>query len=105
MKCQICDTEAPAWSWTDTHGIAQCWTCGTPYRIIHYDDNQKRIEKEPEIVVKAEHLEHVGEYWNTFGKRIPSGCSFEGGQELATHAECLAFYDWWDEHVERKVSA
>lgn len=92
MKCLVCD-ERPIWAWTDTHGIAQC-RCGTPYRIFHYDESNKRIEKAPEIVVDPEYIEPLRRYWEETKSTIPSGCSFPGGQERASDEEQERFYAW-----------
>ena len=91
-KCKICG----AWyvfSWTDIHGIGQCTTCGTPYRIYHYE-GEKRLNKLPECLVKKVYVPWIQEYWETFQIRMPSNHSFPGGQELATPEEAEKFYQW-----------
>lgn len=91
--CQICGSE-PAWSWTDTHGVAQCFTCGTPHQIYHYENN-RRVDKAPEIAVRDECVTFIQQYWDETKSRIPGGHSFPGGQELATRDECWRFGEWW----------
>lgn len=80
-KCAVCDSENPMWSWTDTHGVAQCGFCGTPYRIIHYDDSGKHVDRGPECLVSAEWIPRLREYREQTCGIIPSGYSFPGGQE------------------------
>lgn len=104
MKCAVCDRENPSWSWTDSHGIAQCWDCGTPYRLIHYDGN-KRVEREPECVVADEWLPRLREYREQVGGIIPSGCSFPGGQERATQDDIRKWNEWVDTHYPQEASA
>lgn len=33
--CVVCDTEKPAFHWTDTHGVGQCSVCGISYLMYH----------------------------------------------------------------------
>lgn len=94
--CLICDQEQ-VFSWTDTHGVAQC-RCGTPYRIYHYDENDKRIDKGPEIAVTDEAVPVLRAYWSAFKRTIPGGHSFPGGYELASEEDHKAFSDYWEEH-------
>jgi hypothetical protein len=93
MKCEICASDY-SWCWTDTHGIAQCFRCGSPYRIYHYDESNNRISKPPELIVKPEYVALCRAYWETFKTRMPSGCSFPGGQELASEEQAIKFYEW-----------
>ena len=84
-KCLICDNDLYC-SWTDTHGVGQCTSCGAPYRLYFYEDN-KRVEREPEILLKEKFIPWCKEYWEQFHKPMGSGHSFPGGQELATTEE------------------
>ena len=93
--CPICDTVKPSFAWTDTHGVAQCTTCGVPIRLYHYDDENKRVEKAPECVVLATAIPLLRRYRAETGKLIPSGCSFPGGYELAKKEDFEAFNEWW----------
>ncbi|HZW04265.1 MAG TPA: hypothetical protein VFF68_10085 [Anaerolineaceae bacterium] len=63
MKCQICESDPAGFQWTDLHGEAICSTCGTPYQILQYDENKKRIEAEPKINIKAEYIPWMQRYW------------------------------------------
>jgi hypothetical protein len=104
MNCEICKTENPSWAWTDTHGVAQCWKCGTPYRLYHYEgegEATKRVEKPPELCVKAEYVPVLQAYWNENQRIIPSGFSFPGGQELASRSDSEAFSAWMKENAEK----
>lgn len=97
MKCEVCGKENPAFAWTDTHGVAQCYQCGTPYVLYHYEgegDERRRVEREPEITVRAEWIPLLREYWEQTRRIIPGGHSFQGGQELATRADAEAFNTW-----------
>lgn len=93
MKCEICQTENPNWSWTDTHGVAQCFTCGTPYQVYHYEGD-KRVDKPPELCVLPEYIPVLQAYWLENKRRIPGGHSFPGGQELASQDDRTAFSLW-----------
>lgn len=103
-ECRICDTEKMGFAWTDTHGVAQCTTCGSPYRIYHYE-NEKRVEKPPECLVSAEYVDRLREYWVTHKRYIPGQASFPGGYELASEDDQRTFYAWLKEHpVELEAS-
>lgn len=97
--CVVCDKE-PVWSWTDTHGIAQC-RCGTPYRLYHYEGegaDSKLVEKPPTCCVMPEWIPLLRRYVADTGKIIPGGHSFPGGQELAQPSDERAFSKWCDDH-------
>lgn len=97
FKCAICDSVNPGFSWTDTHGVAQCFTCGTPYRIFHYEgegEERRRIDRPPSLYVLESWVSGLREYWNSNHRRIPSGCSFPGGYELATREDQESFNQW-----------
>lgn len=104
VACLICEDERMSFSWTDAHGVAQCFRCGTPYRIIHYE-NERRVEKPPTITLKPQYIPAVRDYWNEFHRRIPSGHSIPGGQELASHADAEQFYGWMKENAEKYDAA
>ncbi len=95
QRCVICDRE-PLWSWTDTHGIAQC-QCGTPYRLYHYEgegDQQKRVDKAPECCVMVSWVPLLRRYLEETGHKIPGGHSFAEDYEIAKPADFKAFNDW-----------
>lgn len=99
MKCIICDTENPGLSWTDTHGIAQCVRCGAPYRVFHYDEDKKRVDKPVESIVSEDWVPRLRQYWGEEKRMIPSGCSFPGGQELASREDHERFNAWCEQHA------
>jgi hypothetical protein len=104
MKCEICSKENTQFSWTDTHGVAQCYQCGTPYVILHYEgegDELKRVDKEPEIAVLREWVPLLREYWEQTHRIIPSGYSFTGGYERASRGDQKAFQTWAEENKHR----
>jgi hypothetical protein len=103
FKCLICDSINPGFSWTDSHGVGQCFHCGAPYRIIHYDDKKNRIEKPPEITFKEEYIPLIREYFSAHQSRIPGGHSFPGGYELATSEESNKFNDWMEAKLKEQI--
>ena len=100
-NCGICDTQDVGFAWTDTHGVAQCTTCGSPYRLFHYDDQHNRIEKPPTLAVLDKFIGPLRQYWSETHSHIPSGCSFPGGYEIATQEEMTRFYEWANVHIPR----
>lgn len=83
MKCVVCDTESPSFAWTDSHGIAQCRTCGAPYRIYHYEDG-KRVEKPPECLINDESLDLFRACWAACKSPMSAvwlSLSFPGGYD------------------------
>lgn len=104
MTCEICGNESKMFAWTDTHGVAQCLQCGTPYVLYHYEgegNERRRIEKEPEIAVRDEWVPLLREYWEKEHRTIPGGHSFPGGQEMASQADEEAFSTWVDSNKAR----
>lgn len=95
--CPVCDKRDPAFAWTDTHGIAQCFQCGSPVKLYHYEDD-KRVEKAPECVVRQEWIPILRRYRADTGRLIPGGHSFPGGQELARASDIRAWNKWCEEH-------
>ena len=107
MKCEICDKENPSFAWTDTHGVAQCCQCGTPYVLYHYEgegNEQRRVEKEPLIAVQSEWIPLLREYWEQLHRIIPGGHSFPGGQELASRDDAEAFNVWANANEHRIIA-
>lgn len=95
-NCAVCEKRL-VFSWTDTHGIAQCCSCGVPYTLYHYE-NDKRVNKPSECLVLPEWIPLLRRYISDTGHLIPSNCSFPGGQELAQPADFHAFNEWCDSH-------
>lgn len=108
MNCEICDKENPSFSWTDTHGIAQCWGCGTPYRLYHYEgegDESKRVDKPPELCVKLEYVPVLRAYHQQTKGIIPSGYSFHGGQEMASVSDHEQFSAWMKDNAQAIIDS
>ena len=96
FKCSICDG-VPSFRWTDTHGVAQHDPCGTPYRLYHYSDDNKRVEKGPELLVLPDYVNSLKRYWEEIKRPIPGGHSFQdasGGYEMATKEDGEKFTQW-----------
>lgn len=106
--CEICE----AWlgfQWSDSHGVGVCIRCGLPYRIIHYDENNQRVENGPEVAIKSVWLPVAKRYWNeTKGRTFPG--SFDMGISRgrrasysgATQDDINNWMDWIDENVTRE---
>lgn len=94
FRCVICDTQEPHFSWTDTHGVAQC-QCGTPYRVYHYEGD-KRVEKPPEHQLAPEWVEKCRAYWKETGRTIPGGFSFSEGYERASQDDIRRWNEYWE---------
>jgi len=90
-----------SFSWTDSHGVAQCPQCGAPYRIYHYGEDGKRIDKPPEIAALDWAVPALREHWQTTKRIAPGGHSFPGGQELCSHEDAEAFGEWFRENKAR----
>ena len=96
--CPICEEKDVSITWTDTHGVAQCWNCGAPCKVLHYVEN-KRIEKPTECILHPEFFAIARRFWKETGAKIYSGCSFPGGQELATAGDLEAWKKWKAENL------
>lgn len=95
--CVVCD-QKPMWAWTDTHGIAQCVHCGTPYRLYHYEgegDEQKRVDKPPQCMAIPAWIPLLRRYRaDSKGRKIPGGFSFSEDYEVARPDDFEAFNAW-----------
>lgn len=106
-NCVICGAE-PSYCWTDTHGVGVCWTCGLPYTIYHYEDDE-RVEKAPTIAVKEAWLPLAREYWQETHRRVFPGTydmgtfRSRGGRTYsgATEDEMREFDDWMKARKDR----
>lgn len=104
MNCAICDREL-YFRWSDTHGVGVCSNCGLPYRLYHYDENDKRIEKGPEIAIKPEWVAIGKRYWDEKKRRVFPGTydmGFLGHRSHtysgATEEEMYEFDEWMKQH-------
>ena len=91
-NCIVCD-QRPTWAWTDTHGVAQCVHCGTPYRLYHYEGD-KRVEKAPECQALPAWVPLLRRYREETKHKIPGGFSFSAGYEVAQPDDFEAFNAW-----------
>ena len=97
MNTQICAVcqHAYGFRWTDTHGIGACVHCGAPYRLYHYENDQ-RVERPPELMLAAWFVPFARRYWAEHHRNCdPGAYNFPGSSyEVATHADFAAFGDW-----------
>ena len=94
--CVVCD-QKPVWAWTDTHGVAQCVHCGTPYRLYHYEGD-KRVEKPAECQAAPSWIPLLRRYRAETGHMIPGGFSFDPHYEVAQPDDFEAFNGWCDQN-------
>ena len=94
--CAVCDSSLMC-KWTDTHGIGACGTCGCPYRLYHYENDQP-VDKAPTLAVKEAWIPLAREYWQAEHRRVfPAAfdIAFLSGHERsysgATPEDCKAF--------------
>lgn len=99
-NCAICEKPL-AFRWSDTHGIGACTTCGLPYRIYHYENDQ-RVEKPPSIAIDEAWLPLGRKYWaETHRRTFPAAFDFmrgRGGRSYsgASEDECEEFHAWME---------
>lgn len=105
MPCETCESKELYWRWTDTHGVAVCGTCGTPYRLYHYE-NDKRVEKPPSPMLNERGMAIAKQYWQETKRRV-FPASYDMGMERggrtysgATREDCAAFNQWAKQHPE-----
>jgi len=96
ITCVICDNEFAQGHWTDSHGIAICAHCGSPYRILHRDDSGKLMDKPPTCCIDETWIDRVREYRSKNPDRlIPSGCNMPGSSyEMCSEED----FRTWNEH-------
>ena len=105
INCEVCE-RGLSFTWTDTHGVGVCMCCGVPYRIYHYDEDNKRIpDKAPVPAITKKGLEIAKQYWSEKGQMVYPGAfdmGFLGGREAtysgATANDIEAFNDWYTTH-------
>ncbi len=105
MTCDVCFEEAH-FRWTDTHGVAVCGICGTPYRLYHYNEQNEREEKPPSLQLNDEGLAIARQYWSEKRRRVFPG-SFDMGTfrsrgcrtySGATEDDIESFGTWYEAH-------
>jgi hypothetical protein len=106
MNCTVC-TDALRFQWTDTHGVGVCISCGTPYTIYHYENDQ-RVDQDPEIALSDYGVEIAKKYWadkqrrvfpgsydmGFFGRAGRNGRTYSG----ATVDDVDEFNEWYEAH-------
>jgi transcription elongation factor Elf1 len=96
FTCLVCNNINPGFNWSDLHGEAMCNVCGTPYQIVQYDNNDKRIEAEPKINIKDDWIDILREYWNETHQYIGLGVIMV----KRDYPECTKgrelFFNWLD---------
>ena len=97
--CEICNDKLVI-TWTDTHGVAACIRCNSPYRIYHYEgdgENRKRIDKPPEILFRSDWVDRLKIYWQENKSRIPNGINMPGSSyEQCTPGDMATFNEYMD---------
>lgn len=73
FECEICGDQPPTVTWVDLHGEGVCTNCGVPYMLIHYDEDDNRIDKPPKLQVKEDWVPVVKEYWEKTGEFMGLG--------------------------------
>jgi hypothetical protein len=95
--CLVCDRPL-SFAWTDSHGIAQCTTCGAPYRIFHYDgegEQRKRITKEPDLLIEPEPAQRCFRETGARLSAVGLQLSFPGGYDVASRDDIERVTGWW----------
>ena len=94
-ECEICNDELVC-EWSDVHGEGVCLNCGTPYQLLQYDDNNKRIvDAAPKINIKPEYIPLLKKYWSETGEHMGLGTYLLESKHLD---RTRAFHAWLDSH-------
>lgn len=105
-KCHVCEADL-SFAWTDHHGIAQCIACGSPYRILHYEDD-RRVDKPPSLILDASDIDRVCAFHRDTGGKVSAvgmGLSFPGGYDVARREDTEKWNDWIAAHPEHQRGA
>ena len=96
FKCLVCGMCPCSFEWTDFHGEATCFTCGTAYQLIQYDEDDKRIEDvPPKHNVKASWVPLIKKYWEETNQSMGDG-RFLGPPKYPERRRALN--EWLDAH-------
>lgn len=100
--CVVCGKDS-GFRWTDSHGIGACSNCGCCYRVYHYDENNKPIEKPPECTIKEGFLQIIKDYWDKYHRNcMPGSHNFSGSNdETATKDDFDCFNDYMEDLKDR----
>jgi hypothetical protein len=95
VTCQICGHEL-YYRWSDLHGEGVCSTCGTPYQILQYDEQNRRIpDAAPSINVRDEYVPWLKRYWEETHQHMGLG---QYVLAVPYAKKRKAFNDWMDQH-------
>jgi hypothetical protein len=95
--CDICDKPLDL-QWCDVHGVASCITCGTPYRVLHYE-NGKRVDKPVTLLIKPEWVPIIRRYWAETKRHCDPASAFNfPGDGFDTPDDLKAFEGWMKAH-------
>ena len=102
--CVLCG-KAAAFQWSDTHGVAAEIHCGMPYRLYHYDTENKRLDKGPEPITLYPGWLEIGKRYHTETGRRAFPASFDmgigrGGYSYsgASPSDIQVWDDWLTAH-------
>lgn len=97
-NCAVCDQPISV-TWTDTHGVGACIRCALPYRIYHYEGDE-RVERPPSVAIEEAWLPLAREYWREKQRRVFPAC-YDMGIERhgrtysgASREDCELFDEW-----------
>ena len=93
--CLICG-EKSGWRWTDTHGVGACWKCGAPYQLYHYGENEQRVSKPPQLLIRTEWVPLIKRYWEQNHCNCdPGAYNIPGSRyEVATEDDYRIYNAW-----------
>lgn len=94
FECEICGDQPPTVTWVDLHGEAVCTNCGTPYKVIHYDEDGNRVDKPPTITIKKNWIPILEEYWEKTGEFMGLGNIMNYDQYPRFREACKKFNEW-----------
>jgi len=106
ILCWCCEHEL-AFRWTDTHGVGVCCHCGLPYRIIHYDENNDRVDKAPEVCIKEFWLPICKKYFSETGRMVAPAAfdtGFTGFMGRSCSGAAIRDVDDWNEWMKEHKS-
>lgn len=109
--CVVCESDL-RFKWSDTHGIAVCYRCGMPYRLYHYDENDKRVDKPIEAALDDAGIGLAKRYWQEANDRVFPGVYDMGilsGRDYsysgATRDQMDRFSAWYDANAKSEATS
>lgn len=104
VECLVFD-QVPRFSWTDTHGVAQCGNCGAPYRLYHYE-NDVPVDRPAQCLLTDVPL--LRRAWSETGARLSArmmGMSFCDRYDVASDDERDRMVEWLNAHESAEARA